>query len=119
MLDNGTSSLGVYAIYNSEGVPLRALIYNSQYFDGASEHPNMTVTLTGLNWNTRRLSLLRLSASAATARTDNSTSIAIGGHGTFANDCALEGRQDFETVVVFGGQTNITVSASEAVIAFF
>ena len=118
MLDNGTTPLGVYAVYNAQGEPIRALIYNSQYFDGTGQRPNTTVTLSGLQQSLRRSKLLRLSASAATARTDNSTSIAIGGRGTFTSDCTPKGAQKSETVHVSDGQANITVSASEAVIAF-
>ena len=118
MLDNGTTPLGVYAVYNAQGEPIRALIYNSQYFDGTGQRSNMTIALSGIARPLRTLKLLRLSASAATARTDNSSSIAIGGGGTFANDCTPEGIQKFETFHASKGQANVTVFASEAVIAF-
>ncbi|KAI0036740.1 hypothetical protein K488DRAFT_81734 [Vararia minispora EC-137] len=115
MLDSGTSSLATYVVYSSAGAPLRALIYNSAYYDGTTTRSSAIVTLTGLS-NTGKQSL-RLTAPAATSRVDEGAAVTIGGL-TFDGNCNSVGSETVEVVSASGGEAIVSVKASEALIVF-
>ena len=69
MLDDGTSAVASYVVFNSAGKPLRALIYNSAYYGGSGTRSSTSVTLTGLSSGTK--SGLRLTAPASTSPTSS------------------------------------------------
>lgn len=117
MLDNGTGSLGAYVVYSSSSkTPLRALLYNSAYFDGTGVRPATSVTLAGISSSASSLHVKRLAAPSATSLAPNVT---IGGAGSFDANCKPIGTQAFEQAVVTGDSAAVTLGASEAVIVYF
>lgn len=118
MLDDGTSSIGIYAVYGPSSAPLRVLVYNSEYFTGGAR-PESVVTLSGLRAeNGSKVSVKRLTAISATSRTDQEGGVVIGTNGTFDSSCGATGLQGFESSSVSAGNANVTVGASEAVIVY-
>ncbi|TDL19243.1 glycoside hydrolase family 79 protein [Rickenella mellea] len=130
-IDDASDALGVYVVYNAKNYPVRALVYNSAYFDGTGTRSNSTVTLTGIPQSQKKKSSIstetktttarakRLTAQSAISRVDQGGVVTIGGGGTFDNTCKNAGTQSFESVVVDKGTTNVTVRASEALIVYF
>jgi hypothetical protein len=109
MLDDGTGSVAVYVVYSTQGLPLRALIYNSAYFDGIGNATSANVTLTSAPGKVVRAK--RLTASSAVAL----EGVTIGGT-SFDDTCSLVGKQEWEKVPTQNGTVNVAVRASEAVI---
>ncbi|KAJ8523517.1 hypothetical protein ONZ45_g96 [Pleurotus djamor] len=119
MLDDGTGPVAVYTVYGSNGNPLRALIYNSNFFDGTGTRANTNVSLSGAFLpSTGSRSLKRFTAPDATSRVDRGASVTIGGGGTFDSACRNAGTQVKEGVSINGGTITLTVKASEAVILY-
>ena len=116
MLDDGTGAVATYAVFNSAGKPLRALVYNSAYFSGSGTRSSASVTLTGLSSGNK--SGLRLTAPASTSRVDQGAAVTIGGALTFDGNCNTVGSPVNETVSVSGGQATVTLKASEAFILY-
>ena len=116
MLDDGTGALATYVVYSATGAPLRALVYNSDYFDGTGTRGVANATLSGLAGAAVRA--LRLTAPNAASRVDQGGVVTIGGGQTFANDCGTAGAQVFETVAVSNGTATVSVQASEALIVY-
>ncbi|KAJ0414830.1 hypothetical protein BJY00DRAFT_320701 [Aspergillus carlsbadensis] len=109
-LDDQTSSIAAYAIYQ-DGEPVRALLYNSEYYTSGTR-PAESYTLTGLS--SASVTAKRLTAAYSTSRVDRGESPSVAGL-TFGNgDCAVEGVEVVETVDVVGGEATFTVAASEA-----
>lgn len=121
MLDDGTTAVGVYALYSSStSGPARILIYNSAYFTGGTR-PTSSVTLSGIQATTgSSLGVKTFSASSATAHTDNPNGggITIGTDGTFTSACLPTGNQGLESVKVNSGSVSFNVGASQAVMVF-
>ncbi|KZV75142.1 glycoside hydrolase family 79 protein [Peniophora sp. CONT] len=116
MLDDGTGAVATYAVFNSAGKPLRALIYNSAYFDGTGTRSSASISLTGLSSGSK--SGLRLTAPASTSRVDEGAAITIGGALTFDGNCGAVGSPSNETITASNGQATVTVKASEAFILY-
>lgn len=116
MLDDGTTAIGVYAIYDAN-TPVRLLVYNSNYFDTTGTRSSAAVALSALGTRTA-LRAKRLTAPAATSRVDEGGVVTIGGAGTFSSTCTALGTQTFETVEVSGGAASVTLMASEALIVY-
>ncbi|KAI0686858.1 hypothetical protein BC835DRAFT_1450643 [Cytidiella melzeri] len=118
MLDDGTSAVGVYAVYSSANKPLRLLVVNTNYFDGTGTRSNTTVSVTGLTTSSGTKQALRLTAPNATSRVDEGAAVTIGGSASFTSSCARSGTQATETTSVSGHALSVVVSASEALIVF-
>lgn len=119
-LDTGATNYAGYATFDSAGAPLRALLYNSDYFGGAGTRPSQSFVLTGLGTAaSSTLRAKRLTAASALSRQDQGGNPTFGGQ-TYANGtCVVGGAETYETVVVSGGQATFTVNASEALVVYF
>jgi len=112
MLDAGTSAIAYYVVYSSAGVPLRLLIYNSNYYDGTGTRTSTTLSFSGGGLpTTGTTTALRLAGGSAVARVDEAGVVTIGGGGTFGSTCLNVGTQTKESVAVSGGALSVTVSS--------
>lgn len=120
-LDTGTTNYAVYIAFDDRGAPLRALLYNSDYFTGGSNtRKSEGFTLRGLqNGNGNgAVKAKRLTAASALSRVDQGSSPTFGGQ-TFADGtCVVQGRETFESVTVTGGQATFSVGATEALVVY-
>ncbi|CEL08140.1 hypothetical protein ASPCAL11293 [Aspergillus calidoustus] len=115
-LDDQTSSMAAYAIYQ-DGEPVRALLYNSEYYTSGTR-PSESYTLTDLSSASGRVTAKRLTAGYSTSRADRGQSLTIAGQ-TFRNgDYAMEGTAVVETGEVVDGEATFTVAASEALLVY-
>jgi hypothetical protein len=119
MLDDGTSAIATYAVFNAAGVPVRVLVFNSNYFDGTGTRTSAVISMTGGGLpNSGTKSAKRLTAPNATSRVDQGAAVTIGGGGAFSSTCTNTGIDALEAVTVSGGTMIVTVQASEALIVF-
>lgn len=119
MLDDGTGAVAVYAVYSSAGTPLRALVVNTDYFDGPGTRNSTTVVLAGLEGSAAgSRQAKRLTAPSATAQVDQGAAVTIGGSASFSASCVRNGVQANETAEVVGGSVSVSVKASEALMVF-
>ncbi|KAH7930049.1 hypothetical protein BV22DRAFT_1001423 [Leucogyrophana mollusca] len=116
MLDDGTGSTGIYAVYGVFGKPLRLLIYNSVYYDGTTARTSVSVNFTGISSTT--VTAKRMTAQNATAIIGEGGIVTIGGGGSFDTSCQSVGTQTLEMVPVAGGAFDVSVAASEALIVY-
>ncbi|KAL2855385.1 hypothetical protein BJY01DRAFT_257082 [Aspergillus pseudoustus] len=111
-LDDQTSSIAAYAIYQ-DSAPVRVLLYNSEYYTSGTRSSE-TYTLTGLS--AASVTAKRLTAPYSTSRVDRGESPTVAGQ-TFGNgDCAIEGTAAIETEDVLNGEATFAVAASEALL---
>ncbi|KAI0093447.1 hypothetical protein BDY19DRAFT_983105 [Irpex rosettiformis] len=118
MLDDGTSALGVYAVYTSSNVPVRLLVVSTNYFDGTGTRSSSTVSFTGLATAAGTKQAKRLTAPNAMSRVDQGAAVTIGGSASFSSSCARNGVQVTESVTVSGNGLSVSVKASEALVVF-
>lgn len=115
-LDDGNSNYAAYVSFDSAGAPLRALLYNSDYYGGSGVRSSQPFELRGLTGNSVRAK--RLVGDSAVARVDQGGKVAFGDQ-TFTNgDCNVDGSETFETLAVSGGQATISLKASEALLVY-
>jgi hypothetical protein len=115
-LDSGSSNYAAYVTYDTSGKPLRALLYNSDYYSGSGTRGSETFVLSGLG--TSALKAKRLTAASASSRVDEGSNPTFGGQ-TFANGtCEVQGTEMFESTTVSGGEATFTVAASEALLVY-
>ncbi|KAL2823214.1 hypothetical protein BDW59DRAFT_180787 [Aspergillus cavernicola] len=113
-LDDATTSLAAYAIYQDDR-PVRVLLYNSEYYTSGTRS-SQSYTLTGLPSTSTTVTAKRLTAPYSTSRVDQGEGPTLGGQ-TFGNgDCVVLGEEVFETVAVEGGEASFVVGASEALL---
>ncbi|RDL31075.1 Glycoside hydrolase family 79 protein [Venustampulla echinocandica] len=116
-LDTGSTAYAVYIIYDSARKPLRALLYNSDYYSGSGSRSSQNFVLGGLSGATVKAK--RLTAASATSRVDQGSSPTFGGQ-TFADaSCNIGGKETFEDKSVASGSATFTVAASEALLVYF
>ena len=114
-LDAGTTAYAVYIIYDSAGNPLKALLYNSDYYTSGTRSSE-NFTLSGLTLST--IKAKRLTAASATSRVDQGSNPTFGGQ-TFANStCVIGGTETYETTTVVSGAATFTVQATEALLLY-
>jgi hypothetical protein len=114
-LDPGTTNYAAYVIYDSSKKPLRALLYNSDFY-ASGTRPSVSFTLSGLTATS--VQAKRLTAANANSRVDEGSNPTFGGQ-TFANvTCAIQGTATFETTSVVSGAASFTVYASEALLVY-
>jgi len=122
-LDNGTSSDGVYVIYDSAKVPIKVLLYNSAFYSGSGSRGIQTFELTGLLSATggvgnAAVKSKRLTAPSANSRVDQGENPTFGGQ-TFANvTCVIGGTETFESTSVTAGVATFSVKDSEALLVY-
>lgn len=115
MLDEGSSTVAAYAVFNSSGStsPSRVLLYNSGFFSGSNSRGSTEVVLSGIG-STGTVTAKRLTAPNA----NSLSGVTIGGNGGFDGSCKVTGVQDVETIALSEGQAIVDVMESEAVIIF-
>ncbi|EKD18874.1 uncharacterized protein L3040_005097 [Drepanopeziza brunnea f. sp. 'multigermtubi'] len=116
-LDAGKDAFAVYVVYDKQGRPLRAVLYNSEFFDGSGTRASQTFVLSGLG-AVASVGARRLSAASANARADQGAagSVTFGGLEFAAETCVSSGSDKVEKVAVTGGQVSLDVAASEALV---
>ncbi|TVY28276.1 Beta-glucuronidase [Lachnellula hyalina] len=116
-LDDGSTNYAVYIIYDSARKPLRALLYNSDYYAvGTGTRGSQSFVLQGLT--AASVKAKRLTAAGAGSRVDQGSNPTFGGQ-TFANvTCAIGGTEVFESTAVVTGAATFTVAASEALLLY-
>ncbi|KAI1342290.1 glycoside hydrolase family 79 protein [Xylariaceae sp. FL0016] len=115
-LDDGNSNYAGYVSFDSDGNPLRALLYNSDYFSGSGAQASVTFELRGLAGASVRAK--RLTAESAMARVDQGGKVSFGGQTFMDGDCKISGTETYETLGVKNGQTSVSIKASEAVLVY-
>jgi hypothetical protein len=116
-LDPGTSNYATYVIYDADKNPLRAVLYNSDYYSGSGTRGSSSFVLRGLE-AAGSVKAKRLTAPNALSRVDAGSVPSFGGQ-TFANvTCEVGGSEVFETAAVVGGSATFTVGASEALLVY-
>ena len=116
MLDDGTSAIAAYAVFNASGLPVRVLVINTNYYDGTGTRSSATVTLSGLGSGQRTAK--RMTAPSALSQSDEGAAVTIGGSPSFTASCARSGAQTTETASVIAGMMSVSVRSSEALIVF-
>ncbi|KAH9904087.1 glycoside hydrolase family 79 protein [Xylariomycetidae sp. FL2044] len=122
-LDDGTTNYAAYVTFDEAGAPLRALLYNSDYFAGSgsgSGRSSQSFELTGLvRGGSGTLRAKRLTAESASSRVDQGGNVSFGGQ-TFTNgDCLVSGDEVFESLAVTAdGRLAVDVKASEALLVY-
>lgn len=115
-LDSENTNYAVYIIYDSTRKPLKALLYNSDYYSGSGSRGSQSYVLNGLLGSTVRAK--RLTAKSATARVDQGSSPSFGGQ-TFKDvTCEIDGAETFENTAVVGGKATFTLAATEALLVY-
>jgi len=118
MLDDGTTAIGIYAVYSITNAPVRLLVINSNYFNGTGTRSSTTVFFSGLVASTGTKQAKRLTAASALAEVDQGQAVTIGGIASFSSNCQRTGAQLMESVGVKGGNMSIAIKASEALIVY-
>lgn len=116
-LDDGTTNYAAYVSYDANKAPLRALLYNSDYYSGTGTRTSVSFVLTGLAASSVRVK--RLTATSALSRQDQGQIPTFGGQSFTDGTCVKTGTETYETVAVSGGSATFTVNASEAVVVYF
>jgi hypothetical protein len=115
-LDDGTTPYAAYVVYDRQDKPLRAVLYNSEYYDGTSAtRPSHNFTLKGLKAH-GSLTAIRLTSHAATDKVEAGQNPSVAGLQFNNVTCKAQGKPAFEVVKVKCGSTQIQVMASEAVL---
>ncbi|KAI1138434.1 glycoside hydrolase family 79 protein [Hypoxylon sp. FL0543] len=115
-LDDGTNNYAAYVSFGSDGAPLRALLYNSDYFSGSGSRSSQSFELRGLTGST--LKAKRLTAESAMSRVDQGGKVTFGGQTFTDGDCKIAGTENIESLAVSDGQVTVAVKASEALLVY-
>ncbi|KAK3313124.1 hypothetical protein B0H66DRAFT_569615 [Apodospora peruviana] len=115
-LDSGTTNYAAYVVFDSQGAPLRALLYNSDYLSGGGTRSSQSFTLTGLTAATVKAK--RLTAASAGSRVDQGSSPSFGGQTFVDGTCVADGTETYETTAVSGGQATFSLKATEALVVY-
>lgn len=115
-LDDGTTNYAAYVSFGSDGKPLRALLYNSDYFSGSGTRSSQSFELRGLTGSSLRAK--RLTAQSAMSRVDQGGVVSYGGQTFTDGSCTIAGTEAVESLAVTNGQTTVTVKASEALLVY-
>ena len=116
MLDDGSGTLGVYAMYSTKtGTAIRVLVYNSAFFNGSGTRSSVSASLK-IPSAIATLRAKRLTAPMSTSLAGGG--ITIGASGTFDTSCNAIGKEVYEEVAIHSGVVNVTVKASEALILY-
>jgi hypothetical protein len=114
-LDDGSTNYAAYVVFDSLGLPLRALLVNSDYYSSGTRGEE-TFMLSGLGGTS--LKAKRLTAQSADSRVDQGGNPTFGGQ-VFANEtCVVGGVEVFESTVVSGGVGSFVVGESEALLVY-
>lgn len=115
-LDDGTTNYAAYVSFSSDGTPLRALLYNSDYFSGSGSRSSQSFNIGGLSGSS--LKAKRLTAESAMSRVDQGGKVTYGGQTFTDGSCKVAGTESTESLSVSNGQVTITLKASEALLIY-
>ncbi|KAI0828774.1 glycoside hydrolase family 79 protein [Hypoxylon sp. FL0890] len=115
-LDDGTSNYAAYVSFGSDGAPLRALLYNSNYFNGSGSRSSQSFELRGLTGSS--LKAKRLTAESAMSRVDQGGKVTFGGQTFTDGYCTIAGTENIESLTVSNGQVTVALKASEALLLY-
>ncbi|KAI5865244.1 glycoside hydrolase family 79 protein [Durotheca rogersii] len=116
-LDDGSTNYAAYVSFGADGSLLRALLYNSDYFDGSGSRSSQSFELRGLTGTT--LKAKRLTADSATSRVDRGGVVSFGGQTFTDGNCKISGTEETESLSISDGRTTVTLKASEALLVYF
>jgi len=119
-LDNGTAPYSSYLIYGNN-TPIRALLINTELFDGNGTRSNETFVLNGVKkfGLGDKVRAKRLTAPAATSEQNAGVNPTWGGQWFVNETCEIVGEEVFEDLVVGNGSVEVVLRASEAVLVYF
>lgn len=115
-LDDGKSNYAGYVIFDKKKKPLKALVYNSNFYNGSGTRGGVTFVLAGLALE--KLTAKRLTAPSANSRVDQGGNPSFGGQAFVNGTCMISGLEDFEEVDIVNGTATFVVAASEALMVF-
>ncbi|KAI1102530.1 glycoside hydrolase family 79 protein [Jackrogersella minutella] len=115
-LDDGSSNYAAYVSFDAAGAPLRALLYNSDYYSGSGSQSSQSFVLSGLTGTS--LKAKRLTSESAMSRVDQGGTVTFGGQTFTDGDCIIDGTETTESLSVSNGQATVTLKASEALLVF-
>ncbi|KAF4633644.1 hypothetical protein G7Y89_g4471 [Cudoniella acicularis] len=116
MLDDGTTNNAAYVIYDSAQKPLRALLYNSNYYNGTGTRGSQSFVLSNLTLST--IQAKRLTAASALSRQDEGSIPTFGGQSFTNGACTISGTEAFESTSVVRGTATFAVGDSEALLVY-
>lgn len=116
-LDDGKSNYAAYIIYDHSSKPLRAVLYNSDYYDGSSTRGSQTFVLTG--FRTSSVQAKRLTATSALSRADQGQHATFGGQAFKDGTCQIFNSEVYEKVRVKSGSAAFTLQSSEALLVYY
>lgn len=117
-LDSGTTPYSGYLVYNNT-TPIRALLYNSNFFDGNGTRTSETFVLTGVNIDGQTVVAKRLTAPAATSEQNAGVAPTFGGQSFVNETCGITGAEVLENVPVVNSSVEVILKASEALLLYF
>ncbi|KAI2607802.1 glycoside hydrolase family 79 protein [Hypoxylon sp. NC1633] len=115
-VDDGNTNYAAYVSFSSDGAPLRALLYNSDYFSGSGSRSSQPFELHGLTGSS--LKAKRLTAESAMSRVDQGGKVTFGGQTFTDGECKISGTETLETLTVANGQVTVTLKAGEALLVY-
>ena len=115
-LDDGTTKYAAYASFDPNGLPLRVLLFNSEYHTVGEPRPSQLFTLTGLN--AQAVKSKRLTAPSALSRQDQGDNLSFGGQYFNNRSCTIGGTESYETTSVSDGEASFALRASEALLIY-
>lgn len=115
-LDAGNTNYAAYATFDSDGAPLRVLLYNSDYYAGSGTRSSTSFTLSGLTASSVKAK--RITAGSAMSRQDQGDIPTFGGQSFTDGTCAITGTETYETADVSGGQATFTLKATEVLLVY-
>ncbi|KAM3084116.1 hypothetical protein ACMFMG_001778 [Clarireedia jacksonii] len=117
-LDTGKTNYGAYVLYDAGKVPIKAVFYNSDYYNGTGTRGSQTFVLGGLAAG-KQTKTKRLTAKSALSRVDQGENPSFGGQTVANGSCVVGGTETFEVGSVgSNGVGSWIVGASEAVLVY-
>lgn len=122
-LDDGGGAYAAYVSFDAAGAPLRALLFNSEYFGGGGggSRGAQSFVLRGLSTASSPLKAKRLTAPSAMSRQDQGETPTWGGQTYADGTCEVQGAEEevLEDIAVGGGgEASVSVGAAEAVVVY-
>jgi hypothetical protein len=113
-LDNGTTNYAGYSIYSSSGRAQKAVLVNTDFYNGTGTRPSQQYTLNGLCGET--VTARRLTATNSLSRQDLGDAPKFAGRSVGDSTCQFSGEETVEVVSVTNGSAQFTLAASEALL---
>jgi hypothetical protein len=112
-LDDGQTNYASYLVY-SGSKPIRAVLLNTDYYDGTGVRTNQTFVLQ--NIGTRVVTAMRLTAPAATSSQNAGVAPTFAGQSFVNETCLKTGAERVESAYVDKETATFVLQASEALL---